>query len=184
MNDQQAINPQEVIAETQSWLLKAVIGLNLCPFAKAVHVKNQIRYQVSQATTEEQLLRDLITELRFLETADPAQVDTTLLIHPEVLGDFMDYNQFLETADAALIELKLEGVIQIASFHPRYQFAGTDADDIGNYTNRSPYQALHLLREESVTRAVDSYADVDSIPEKNIETMQKLGLSGWKKLGI
>jgi hypothetical protein len=177
-------DPHAIIADMQTWLQKAVIGLNLCPFAQAVHIKNQIRYQVSSATTEEQLLRDLIAELQFLVKADPDAVDTTLLIHPEVLNDFLEYNDFLEIAEAALLELELEGVIQIASFHPRYQFAGTEVDDISNYTNRSPYPALHLLREESVTRAVDSHPDIDSIPEKNIATMKALGLDGWKKLGI
>ena len=175
---------QTVVDEMQTWLEKAVIGLNLCPFAKAVHVKKQIRYQVSSAVTEEQLLRDLLSELQFLVKTQASEVDTTLLIHPQVLNDFLDYNEFLETAEAALVELQLEGVIQVASFHPRYQFAGTAADDITNYTNRSPYPALHLLREESITRAVDSFPDVESIPEKNIETMRALGLKGWKKLGI
>lgn len=175
---------QAIIGEMQTWLEKAVIGLNLCPFAKAVYVKKQIRYQVSSATSEEQLLRVLIAELQFIVKADPNEVDTTLLIHPEALNDFLIYNDFLETAEAALTELKLEGVIQIASFHPRYQFAGTAADDISNYTNRSPYPALHLLREESVTRAVDSFPDVESIPGKNIATMKALGLKGWRKLGI
>lgn len=182
MKDPQAI--KAIIGEMQSWLQKAVIGLNLCPFAKAVHIKKQIRYQVSPATTKEQLLRDLIVELQFLVKTNADEVDTTLLIHPHVLNDFLDFNDFLQTAEAALLELKLEGAIQIACFHPRYQFAGTDVDDIGNYTNRSPYPALHLLREDSVTRAVDSFPDVDSIPEKNIATMKALGLNGWRKLGI
>jgi len=168
----------------QTWLEKAVIGINLCPFAKAVHVKKQIRFSVTSAATEEQLLRDLIGELKFLVKTAANEVDTTLLIHPEVMTDFLDYNDFLQTAEAALLELKLDGVIQIASFHPRYQFAGTDVDDISNYTNRSPYPTLHLLREDSVTRAVDSFPDVDSIPEKNIAAMKALGLIGWKKLGI
>jgi hypothetical protein len=177
-------DPQAIIGEMQFWLEKAVIGLNLCPFAQAVHLKKQIRYQVSSAVTEEQLLRDLIGELQFMEKSDANQVDTTLLIHPQVLNDFLEFNDFLQTAEAAVVELKLNDVIQIASFHPRYQFAGTEVDDISNYTNRSPYPALHLLREDSVTRAVDSHPDVDSIPEKNIATMRALGLNGWKKLGL
>lgn len=175
---------QTIIDEMQIWLEKAVIGLNLCPFARAVHIKKQIRYQVSLAKNREQLLRDLIDELKLIVNADAQEIDTTLLIHPEVMSDFLEYNDFLETAEAALRELSLDGVIQIASFHPRYQFAGTDENDIGNYTNRSPYPALHLLREDSISRAVDSFPNVDSIPEKNIETMNRLGLKGWQKLGI
>lgn len=177
-------NKQSVVDEMQTWLEKAVIGLNLCPFAKAVHIKKQIRYQVSSAVNEEQLLRDLIAELQFIVKAEPSEFDTTLLIHPDALNDFLVFNDFLSVAEAALAELKLEGVIQVASFHPQYQFAGTQADDISNYTNRSPYPALHLLREDSVSRAVDSFPNVDSIPDKNIATMTALGLEGWKKLGI
>ncbi len=175
---------QQVIANTQTWLQKAVIGLNLCPFAKAVYERKQIRFQVSSAVNKEQLLRDLLHELQFMARTDANEVDTTLLIHPGVLNDFLEYNDFLDTAEAAVVEMKLEGVIQIASFHPQYQFAGTEAEDISNYTNRAPYPTLHLLREDSVTRAVDSFAEVDSIPEKNIATMKALGLKGWKKLGI
>lgn len=169
---------------TQEWLEKAVIGLNLCPFAKAVHLKKQIRYVVSEAKTTEELFHDLLLELKFIEKADPDEVDTTLLIHPNVLHDFLDYNDFLETAGLALEELNLVGIIQIASFHPQYQFEGTEPGDITNYTNRSPYPTLHLLREDSVTKAVDSYPAVNEIPENNIKTLKNLGLTGWKKLGF
>lgn len=169
---------------TQEWLEKAVIGLNLCPFAKAVHLKKQIRYVVSAAKTTDELLHDLLLELKFIEKADPTEVDTTLLIHPNVLHDFLDYNDFLETAELALEELNLVGIIQIASFHPQYQFEGTEPDDISNYTNRSPYPTLHLLREDSVSKAVDSYPAVSEIPENNIKTLNNLGLAGWKKLGF
>lgn len=171
-------------AQTQEWLEKAIIGLNLCPFAKAVHLKKQIRYVLSKAETTEELLRDLMLELQFLVKTDATEVDTTLLIHPGVLTDFMDYNEFLESADQALVDLDLEGVIQIASFHPQYQFAGTAPDDITNYTNRSPYPTLHLLREDSLTKAIDSYPKVDEIPETNMKTLNDLGLAVWKKLGI
>lgn len=173
-----------IIAQTQEWLEKAVIGLNLCPFAKSVHIKKQIRYVVSKAQTEDDLLKDLISELRFLSQTQASEVDTTLVIHPKVLKDFYEYNEFLDVADAALVEMDLDGIIQVASFHPRYQFAGTTSDDITNYTNRSPYPILHLLREESVSKAVDSVPDADSIPDQNIETMNRLGIEGWKKLGI
>jgi uncharacterized protein len=171
-----------IIAETTNWLTRAVIGLNLCPFAKAVHVKKQIRYVVSQATTTDALLDDLMHELEHLAEVSPETVDTTLLIHPRVLGDFLDYNDFLETADAVVEELDLEGILQVASFHPQFQFADTEADDITNYTNRSPYPTLHLLREDSVTRVVEAYPEAESIFEKNIATLRKLGHDGWKKL--
>lgn len=171
-----------IIAATRTWLEKAVIGLNLCPFAKAVHVKNQIRYVVSTATDPEALLIDLENELQALHAADPADVDTILLIFPEVLQDFMDYNDFLEVADAAIERLELDGEIQIASFHPQYQFAGTKADDIENYTNRSPYPILHLLREASIERAVAAFPEAEMIFEKNMETLRQLGLEGWRKL--
>ncbi len=159
-----------------------MIGLNLCPFAKAVHIKDQIRYVVSSAQTPEELVADLIRELEFLQEADPAKIDTTLLIHPDVLRNFLDYNDFLDVADAAVEELDLDGEIQVASFHPEYQFAGTDVDDISNYTNRSPYPTLHLLREISVERAVDAFPEASEIFDKNMQTLQKLGLDGWRKI--
>lgn len=162
----------QIIAATRLWLEKAVIGLNLCPFAKAVHVKDQIRYIVSDAVSTEQLLACLLEELQALAGADPAAVDTTLLIHPRVLTDFLDYNDFLDVADAAVEQLGLTGEIQVASFHPDYQFAGSAADDIENYTNRSPYPTLHLLREDSVARAVDAFPEAADIFERNIRTMQ------------
>lgn len=171
-----------VIAATETWLEKAVIGLNLCPFAKAVHVKKQIRYVVSDATTPEELLSVLMDELQFLSDADPEAVDTTLIIHPQVLHDFEDYNEFLDVADAALEDMDLVGELQVASFHPDYQFADTHKNDIDNYTNRSPYPTLHLLREESVERAVDAFPEAADIFEKNIETLRKLGHDGWDKL--
>ncbi|MDB5998402.1 MAG: hypothetical protein JWP52_101 [Rhizobacter sp.] len=171
-----------VIDATREWLEKAVIGLNLCPFAKAVHVKQQVRYVVSDASDTEHLLADLVAELESLQAADPETVETTLLIHPLVLTDFMDYNSFLDLADAAVQELGLEGELQVASFHPDYQFAGTDRDDAENLSNRSPYPTLHLLRESSIEAALATFPDADSIYERNIETLQKLGLDGWKKL--
>jgi hypothetical protein len=175
---------QEAIDATRHWLEKAVIGLNLCPFAKSVHVKGQIRYVVSAARTAEALHADLVDELARLREADPAEIDTTLLIHPHVLEDFLDFNDFLDVADAALAELDLEGEIQVASFHPRYQFAGTAPDDMGNYTNRSPYPTLHLLREASIDRAVEAFPDAADIFEKNIETMERLGHDGWDALQV
>ena len=173
---------QAAIDATRHWLEKAVIGLNLCPFAKSVHVKGQIRYVVSTARTAEALHADLTDELMRLRDADPAEVDTTLLIHPYVLEDFLDFNDFLDIADTTLAELDLEGEIQVASFHPLYQFAGTAPDDLGNFTNRSPYPTLHLLREASIDRAVEAFPDAADIFERNIETMERLGHEGWNLL--
>jgi hypothetical protein len=174
----------DVIAATRRWLERAVIGLNLCPFAKSVHVKNQIRYAVSAAQNTEELRANLESELHILAAADPADIDTTLLIHPQVLNDFLDYNDFLDAVDAIIDELGLTGVIQAASFHPDYQFAGTEPDAIENFTNRSPYPMLHLLREASIDRAVAAFPDAADIFERNMETMQQLGIEGWKRLHI
>lgn len=172
----------DIQCKTQAWLEKIVIGLNLCPFAKAVHVKKQIRYTVCDATTTEELCSVLIAELDTLAAVDPQEIDTTLLIHPYVLTDFIDYNDFLDIADEILQESGLAGDIQIASFHPQYQFAETEPEDIENYTNRSPFPILHLLRENSVQRAVSAFPDAANIFNKNIETLQRLGHTGWDKL--
>jgi hypothetical protein len=175
---------EEILAATKHWLEAAVIGLDLCPFARAVHAQGLIRYAVSSADTPELLLADLLRELQTLVEADPAEIETTLLIHPGTLTDFLDYNDFLDVADAAIEDLGLAGVLQIASFHPRYQFASTEPDDIENYTNRSPYPILQLLRESSVERAVATFPDTSRIFEKNIETLRRLGLEGWKRLRV
>jgi hypothetical protein len=174
--------PEVCIAATREWLERAVIGLNLCPFAKAVHVRDQVRYVVSDACDEQSLLADLLHELRGLADADPELVETTLLIHPHVLGDFLDYNDFLEVADAAVSELDLDGELQVASFHPDYRFADTTPDDIGNFSNRAPFPTLHLLREASVDRAVAAFPDAGSIYERNIDTLRRLGHAGWRAL--
>ncbi len=170
------------LVETRRWLERAVIGLNLCPFAKAVHGKDQVRLVLSEATTPAGLLEQFGAELLLLRDTPAEQIDTTLLIHPQVLTDFLDFNNFLDEADALVGALELDGVLQVASFHPDYQFAGTAPDDIGNYTNRAPYPILHLLREDSVTRAVAAFPDPDAIVERNLETLQRLGIEGWRKL--
>lgn len=175
---------ETIIAATQMWLERAVIGLNLCPFAKAVHVKKQIRYVVSRAATEEELLSDLMRELECLAETPSEKIDTTLLIHPGVLTDFLDYNDFLDVVDAVLEDMDLEGELQVAGFHPQYQFADTQPDDIENFTNRSPYPTLHLLRESSMVQAVSAYPEADKIFDKNIETLRKLGHAGWDELGL
>lgn len=173
---------EEIIAATRTWLERAVIGLGLCPFAERVHLSNRIRYFVSEQQSIKGLVVELSQELKGLRDADPELCETSLLIHPQVLGDFNDYNDFLDDADAAVFALGLEGELQIASFHPAYRFAGTEPDDIENYSNRSPYPMLHLLRESSVTRAVESYPGVAEIGSKNIATLRSLGHEGWRSL--
>jgi hypothetical protein len=174
----------EVLARTRVWLEKAVIGLNLCPFAKAVYTRDRVRLVVSQARHADDLLEELDRELDFLVATPAEQVDTTLLIHPTLFPDFLDFNDFLEIAEGVLDEHGLEGVVQLATFHPHFQFDGTTPEDIGNYTNRAPYAVLHLLREDSVEKAVDSLPDPDAVYQENIRTLDRLGLEGWKKLGI
>jgi hypothetical protein len=178
------IDTDQVILDTRAWLERAVIGLNLCPFAKAVYAKQQVRFAVSSATTRGELRDALATELRRLETAAPDEIDTTLLIHPAVLTDFVDYNDFLREADHTLALLGLEGQVQIASFHPDYQFADCGPEDIENYTNRSPYPTLHLLREASIDTAVRAFPDPSTIYEANKVTMGRLGMEGWNALGL
>lgn len=173
-----------VIADTQRWVQRAVIGLNLCPFAKAVEVKQQVRYVISHATKIKALLVDLKHELLDLVATDPQTRDTTLLILPDGFADFMAFNDLLGRADQLLEELELDGVLQIASLHPQYQFADTETDDITNFTNRSPYPTLHLLREESVDRAVAAFPQAETIFETNMQTMEDLGLAGWNALGV
>lgn len=168
------IDEQQVIADTRAWVEQAVIGLNLCPFAKAVQVKSQIAYRVSQASTPEELVADLVQELRQLATTPAEEVDTLLLIHPLVLNDFYDYNEFLDVVDAVVESEALEGVLQVASFHPHYQFADTPYQDRANYTNRSPFPMLHLLREDSISRAVDSLADPSSVYRRNMKLLRDM----------
>ena len=170
------------LQDTQAWLEKAVIGLNLCPFAKAVHAKGQIRWVQSAAEQPLALLKELVAELKLLAAADPELVDTTLLVHPLVLQDFEDFNDFLGVVEDALTDLGLDGVLQVASFHPQFQFADTAADDVSNATNRSPFPTLHLLREDSVERAVAAFPEADKIFERNIQTLQTLGAEGWRRL--
>ncbi|AZW31421.1 PF07209 family protein [Bordetella bronchiseptica MBORD675] len=171
-----------VAAEVRLWVDKAVIGLNLCPFAKAVQARGQVRYAVSDATDAEGVLSDLEDELMRLSQADPQEIDTTLLILPDALDDFYDFNDFEDLSERLLKRMRLVGELQVATFHPRFQFAETDPDDIENYTNRSPYPILHLLREASIDKAVEAFPDAAEIYEKNIETMRELGEAGWRKL--
>ena len=174
----------QVLTQTKRWLEKAVIGLNLCPFAKAVYVKNQVRLVVSKARHADDLLEELDRELDLLVATPAEEIDTTLLIHPTLFEDFLDFNDFLEVAEGVVDEHGLEGVVQLANFHPQFQFDGTEPDAISNFTNRAPFAMLHLLREESVDRAVEAFPDAEAIFETNIATLEKLGHAGWKLLGL
>lgn len=176
------IDSEAIIATTRRWLEKAVIGLNLCPFAESVYTSRRVRFRVSEQRSAAGLLQDLRSELSLLNGADAEQCETTLLIHPWVLNDFIEYNDFLAVCDATIEELGLEGELQAASFHPQYRFAGTQSEDIENYTNRSPFPMLHLLREASVTRAVDAAGDIEEIYRRNIRTLRELGHAGWQRL--
>ncbi|MEG0150388.1 MAG: DUF1415 domain-containing protein [Comamonas sp.] len=180
----QGFPPDVVIEDTVRWLEKAVIGLNLCPFAKGVHVKGQIHYVVSNATDAEGVAGDLYLELEALAEANAEKRDTTLLILPLALQDFLDFNDFLEVADSMVDELDLGGILQVASFHPQFQFEGTEVDDVTNCTNRAPYPILHLLREDSIDKAVEVFPEAESIYERNMETLEKIGLEGWLDMGV
>lgn len=177
------MNEEQVIAATRHWIERAVIGLNLCPFARAVWVKNQVRIVVSGARHIDAFLDDLDRELDLLAATPAEQIDTTLIVHPTLFPDFLAFNDFLDVADDVVAEHELEGVVQVAAFHPQWQFEGTEADDITNATNRSPFPILHLLREESVERAVATDAgDADAIVERNMKTLRDLGHDGWARL--
>jgi len=176
------MTPDAVIQHTRAWVTRAVVGLNLCPFAKAPLVKGQVRFVASGARDLPALLLHLADELRFLARADPAETETTLLIHPHVLAAFTDFNQALDAVDSLVDALGLEGELQVASFHPQYQFAGTDAHDMANATNRSPYPTLHLLREDSIDRAVEAFPEPEEIVDANLHTLEALGAEGWAAL--
>ncbi|MBU0901827.1 MAG: DUF1415 domain-containing protein [Gammaproteobacteria bacterium] len=170
------------IAETRAWVDRAVIGLNLCPFAKAVQVKGQVRYVVCASSEPEALLSALIDELHALANVAPSETDTTLLIHPAALTDFLDFNDFLAVVDDTVEDLGYSGILQVASFHPQFQFADTHVNDVSNATNRAPYPTLHILREASIDRAVAAFPDPETIFDANIDTLEQLGSDGWAAL--
>ncbi|HRL37981.1 MAG TPA: DUF1415 domain-containing protein [Ottowia beijingensis] len=182
--DPASVPPDTVIADTRRWLERAVIGLNLCPFAKAPHAKGQIHYAVCEGDDRQALLTMLRAELQALADASPDERETTLLIAPRGFDDFLDFNDLLDEADAVVTALDLDGTLQVAPFHPRFQFAGTDEDDITNATNRAPYPTLHLIREESIDRAVAAFPEAEAIYEANMATLEKLGDEGWAALGV
>lgn len=176
------MNHEEVIAATREWIEKAVIGLNLCPFAKSVYVKNQVRIVVSSARHIDGFLEDLDRELDHLAEVDPEVTDTTLLIHPTLFPDFLVFNDFLDVADNVLADHELEGVVQIAPFHPDFVFEGEDEADMSHFTNRAPFPTLHLIREESLEKAIEGFGDTDVIYERNMDLLRKLGPDGWHRL--
>jgi hypothetical protein len=182
MSDDRPERREVARAATADWLERAVIGLNLCPFARQPWSQGRIRIQVSQATTLAALLEDLAAELELLHGTDPGQCETTLLVHPQVLTDFVEYNDALDLVEDLVRELGLEGELQVASFHPDYRFADAPADDPANASNRSPYPTLHLLREASIERVVASVADPDLIWQRNVQVLRTLGWDGWQRL--
>lgn len=184
MTDTTHLDLDTVSEHTKQWLEKAVIGLNLCPFAKAPHVKNLVRIVVSEARHLDGFLEDLDRELQLLGNTPTSELETTLLVHPTLFPDFETFNQMLEIADDAVVENELEGIVQIAPFHPDFQFEGTEADDISNYTNRSPYPTLHLIREDSIAKATEAFPDASAIFDRNIALLEKMGHEGWDKLDI
>ena len=169
------MDQQTVIDITRRWISSIVIGLNLCPFAQRVFSSDRIRYVVTDALDESALLEVLAGELKLLASTPMECVETTLLIHPRVLGEFLAYNEFLGAAELLIEDVGLRGIIQLASFHPDYQFAATEPGAVENYTTRSPYPMLHLLREDSVTQVANGPIDLDAIPRHNIETLKSLG---------
>lgn len=184
MTDTAHLDTNTVSEHIKQWLEKAVIGLNLCPFAKAPHVKNLVRIVVSEARHLDGFLEDLDRELQLLGNTPASELETTLLVHPTLFPDFETFNQILEIADDAVVENELEGIVQIAPFHPDFQFEGTETDDISNYTNRSPYPTLHLIREDSIAKAAEAFPDTSAIFDRNIALLEKMGHEGWDKLDI
>ena len=183
-SDTLAVDPDIVVQDTIRWLERAVIGLNLCPFAKGVHSKGQIHYVVSQATDGRELIQELERELEALAEISPEKRDTTLLMAPACFEEFLDFNDFLEVVDALIDALDLGGILQVASFHPRFQFEGTEVDDVTNCTNRAPYPTLHLLREDSIDQAVQAFPEAETIYERNMQVLRELGTEGWQALDV
>lgn len=170
------------IVNTKNWVEKVVIGLNLCPFVKPVFAKNQLKFVLSEAKNPQELTEDLVKELVFLSGIEGDDTETTVLIHPFILQDFGHYIDYLEFANDVIYEMNLEGIFQIASFHPDYQFAGTTKEDLENYTNRSPYPMLHILREDTIEKAVKTYPNVEEIPLNNIKKVKELGKGFFDKI--
>lgn len=171
-----------IIEAMQRWVRRAVIGLKLCPFAKSVESHGQVRYIVSRQHRLAGILEDLEREACCLQRAEPALHDTTLLILAEGQAEFLEFHFTVGEAERRLRALKLDGELQLASFHPHYVFADAQPDDIGNYTNRAPWPTLHLLREASIDKAVAAIVDPAEIYERNMQTLRALGAAGWERL--
>jgi hypothetical protein len=172
------------VQDTRRWLERAVVGLNLCPFAKAVLVKDQVHFAVTDADDAAGILDDLGRELDELLALDARRRDTTLLVIPRGMEDFLSFHDLVGRAERMVRKRRLDGVVQVASFHPRFVFAGAPDDDVTNCTNRSPWPTLHLLREESMDRAVAAFPDAAAIYENNMDTLRRLGTAGWEALGV
>lgn len=172
---------EAVVGVTRRWISSVVIGLNLCPFAGRVFAADKIRYVVSDAADEGRLLSDLAGEIKGLASSPASAVETTLLIHPRVLGAFLDYNSFLDAAERLIEDLGQRGVIQLASFHPDYRFADAGPGAVENYTNRSPYPMLHLLREASISAVAGNPGELREIPRRNVATLRSLGLAQMRE---
>ncbi|MDF7676636.1 DUF1415 domain-containing protein [Neisseriaceae bacterium ESL0693] len=179
-----SVDDQHILTATRHWLTRAVIGLNLCPFAKAPYIKEQIRFCVSHARHIDSFLELLDDELQLLATTPAEKIETTLLIEPVLFADFNDFNDLLDLTDQVISDHQLDGVLQIAPFHPQFQFADTTKEDITNYTNRSPYPTLHLIREDSIDRAVAAMGDTSTIFERNKQLLRQMGTEGWQRLAI
>lgn len=176
------IDETTAIERTRRWIADMVIGLNLCPFARRVFGGGLIRYTFTPLADADSLREVLRAELQRLAATPIEEVETAFVIHPFALTDFLDYNDFVASADDLIEELGLRGEIQIATFHPEYRFAKTRADDVANYTNRSPFPMLHLLREDSITAVNDDPEKLEEIPRRNIETLRRLGLKKVREM--
>lgn len=173
---------QAVVQRTLDWLDRIVIGLNLCPFAASVRREGSVRLAVCESSDEATLAKDLLAELDLLQQTGEAEISTTLLVFPRAFHRFDSYWQFYELAENLLLEAGLEGVIQLASFHPDYCFEGEPAQDVSHFTNRSPYPMLHLIREQQLERVLAQYPDPEAIPDRNIATLRRLGESQLRAL--
>ena len=174
----------QAVEDTRRWLERAVVGLNLCPFAKAALVKRQVHFSATQAEDAAGVLEDFARELDALVELPAQERDTTLLVIPQGFDDFLAFHDLAQRAERLVRKRGCEGVVQVASFHPRFVFAGTEEDDITNYTNRAPWPTLHLLREDSISRAVEAFPDASTIYNANMETLRRLGADGWRALDV
>ena len=175
---------ETAVADTRRWLERAVVGLNLCPFAKAVLVKDQVHFAATEAQDPAAILQDFALELEALVARDAGERDTTLLVIPRGMEDFLGFLDLVARAERLVRKRRLDEVVQVAHFHPRFVFAGMEEEDITNYTNRAPHPTLHLLREASLDRAVAAFPDAAAIYEANMALLRRLGRAGWDALDV